>query len=73
MDRDDIKKKILEEEDYIRSPKHNNSLNKFLVKNPEGAEDATIARVLMISEEEVQKLYEESINMLRESMVKDEA
>lgn len=72
MDKDDILKRIREEEDYVRCPKCSNSLNKFLAKNSDGVEDNVIARVLMISEEEVQRIYAEAVDQLRKEMTKDE-
>jgi len=68
----DIQKKIEQEEDYIRCPKFSNSLQKFLAKNPDGVDDKTIARLLMIPEEQVEKLYQESVKMLRKDMVHDD-
>lgn len=68
MDKDEILRRIAEEDDYIRCPKFANSLNKFLAKNPEGVDDKAIARLLMISEEEVAKVYEEAVRKLREKM-----
>jgi hypothetical protein len=68
MDRDDVTKRIQDEEDYIRSPKFGNSLTRLKLKNPEGVDDATIAKVLMISEEDVQKLYEEAVAMIKEGI-----
>ena len=64
------RQKIKEEEDYIRAPKFGNSLTTFLLKseNADSLENASIARLLMISEEEVEKLYNESIEMLRKDM-----
>jgi hypothetical protein len=69
MDKNDIHKKIKQDEDYIRCPKFSNSLSKFLAKFSDGVEDSTIARLLMISEEEVQKLYGEAVSKLRQEMV----
>lgn len=69
MDRDDIKKRIRDEEDYIRSPKFGNSLVRLKAKNPEGIEDALIAKVLMLTEEEVQEIYDDAVAMLREGML----
>jgi hypothetical protein len=71
MDRDDISKRVSEEEDYVRCPKCSNSLTKFLAKNSEGVEDSVIARLLMIPEEKVQEIYDDAIKKLREEM-KDE-
>lgn len=61
-------KKVIEDEDYIRCPKCNNSLSKFTQKNSEGVENSVIARLLMMSEEEVEKLFQETVTMLREDM-----
>lgn len=68
MDKKQIKKRILEEEDYIRYPKYSNSLIKFLGKYPDGIENSTIARILLMSEEEVEKIYQEAVEMLKEKM-----
>lgn len=68
MDKDEIQKRIIEEEDYIRSPKNSNSITKFLMKNPDGVEDSVIARLLVMSEESVKKIYEEAVKILRKNM-----
>jgi len=68
MEKNEILKKILEEEDYIRCPKFSNSINKFTEKNSEGAENATIARLLMMTEEEVERIYQKAIAILRKEM-----
>lgn len=69
MDREDISKRVAEEEDYIRCPKFNNSLNKFLAKNSDGVENSVIARLLMIPEEKVEEIYDEAVQRLRKKMV----
>ena len=71
MDKSEIQRKILEEEDYVRCPKLGNSLHKFTSKNPEGVENSTIARLLLMTEEEVEKTYQEAVAMLRRVMVED--
>jgi predicted CopG family antitoxin len=68
VEKNEILEKILHEEDYIRCPKFSNSINKFTEKNSEGAENATIARLLMMTEEEVERVYQEAVQMLREEM-----
>ena len=73
MDKEDIQKRIRNEEDYVRCPKCSNSLAKFLAKNSEGVEDSTIARLLMIPESKVQELYEEAVKKLRDGMVDGDA
>lgn len=68
MEKNEVQKRILEDEDYIRCPKCSNSVNKFLMRNPDGAEDSVIARFLMVSEEKVKELYAEAVKMLRKDM-----
>ena len=68
----DPQKRVLEEEDYVRAPKFSNSLAKFVSRNSEGVENATISRLLMLPEEEVERLYQEAITILREGMVGDD-
>jgi DNA-directed RNA polymerase specialized sigma24 family protein len=70
MDKSELIKRILQEEDYIRCRKFSNSLNEFLSRNFDGVKNSTIARLLMMSEDEVEKIYEEAIAKLRKSMVK---
>jgi len=72
MDKNELQKRVAEEEDYVRCPKFSNSLSKFLARNSDGVENATIARLLMISEEEVEKLYQEAVDMLRQDMVDED-
>lgn len=69
MEKDDIQKKIAEDEDYIRCPKSGNSLTKFVAKNPDGVENSVISRVLAIPEEKVEEIYDEAVKMLQKDMV----
>lgn len=71
-DKAESQKRVLEEEDYVRAPKFSNSLTKFLARNSDGVENATIARLLMISEEEVEKIHKEAIDILRNEMVDED-
>jgi hypothetical protein len=68
MDKNNLLKRVKEEEDYVRCPKCSNSLAKFLAKNSEGADDATIARLLMTTEDRVKEIYEEAVKRLRKGM-----
>lgn len=70
-DKTEIKKRIATDTDYVRCPKFSNSLTKFLQKNPDGVEDNTIARLLMIPEDEIEEIYQEAVSALRESMKKE--
>lgn len=66
-----MEKRVREDEDFIHAPKHQNSLNKFLAKAENPCENGSIGRLLLISPEEVEKLYQESIVQLREEMIED--
>jgi hypothetical protein len=68
VDRNEMIKKIMELEDFIHSPKHQNSLNKLLAKTENPLENTAIARILLLSEEQVVILFEESVEKLRKEM-----
>lgn len=70
MNSKDFQKKILEEEDFIKCPKSGNSVKKFISKNPNGVENSTIAKLLLITEKKVEDLYKESIEILKKYMAK---
>jgi hypothetical protein len=69
IDKTEIQHRIATEEDYIRCPKFDNSLNKFIAENSDGTENSIIARLLMMTEEEVEKTYREAVQMLRDDML----
>jgi predicted transcriptional regulator len=62
-----IKKKILEEDDYIYCPRLGNSLTKLLEskENVNGVSDDRICKVLLISQDELEKLYQQAIDKLK--------
>jgi len=64
----DFKKRILEEEDYIKCPRSSNSLKQYLTKSPEVIDDKVIAKLLMINLEEVQKIYDEAVKLIKEDL-----
>ena len=71
--KEDFKKRILEEEDFIKCPRSSNSLQKFLIKAPEVVEDKAIAKLLMIEVEEVQKIYDEAVKKIKEDLSEEDA
>lgn len=73
ISKEDFKKKILEEKDFIKCPRSNNSLEKYLSKGPEVAEDKAIARLLMIDVDQVEKIYQEAIQIIRKEMGENES
>jgi len=71
MTLEEIKNKITEDPDFIGLKRFDYSLAKLLKRyedNPEGCPDRVIAHALMISEEEVELLYQRSISRLRKLM-----
>jgi len=66
----DIKRnKIETEEDWIDSPKYNNSIRYLIEKKyPDGAPDDVIAKVMLMTEEEVEEIYQLCIKKLRKSL-----
>lgn len=72
LTKEDLKVKVLEEKDFIKCPKFNNSLNKYLAKAPEVVEDKAIGRLLMIEPEEVEKIYQEAVEKIKEDIEVDE-
>ena len=69
VEKNNILKRILDEEDFIHAPKFQNSLNKFLAKTDIIPENSAIGRLLLLSEEEVERIYQESIASLRKEMI----
>ena len=63
--------KIMDDEDYIKAPKFQNSIKKYLAKCENPLNNKAIAKLLLITEEEVEKLYQESIVFLRKEMCSD--
>lgn len=70
VSKEDVKKRILEESDFIKSYKYGNSLNKFLSRNAKELDDSAIARLLMIDKDEVEEIYQKAIDILRSGVVK---
>jgi Sec7-like guanine-nucleotide exchange factor len=69
--KEDIKKRILEESDFIKSYKYGNSMAKFLSKNDKELDDSVIARLLMIDKEEVEDIYRKAVEMLKKGIEQD--
>ena len=67
-DKKTVKEKIMEEEDFIYCPRLGNSLKTLIDKNPEGVSNERISKVLMLTIEEVEELYESALEKFRKSM-----
>lgn len=65
---EEIRQKIEEDVDYIYSKRFDYSLAKLLERYPEGAPTKVIAQSLLMTEEEVEVLFEGVIQKLRTIM-----
>jgi len=72
VDKNEMQEKIRTIEDFIHSPKHKNSLDNFLAKNENPLENGTIARLLAMTPDEVEAIYQESIKEFKKEMAADE-
>lgn len=66
--KEDIEDLIKNDEDFIYCPRLGNSLEKLIEKNPEGVDDERIAKVLLLSEDEVVELFDSAIRKIRSSI-----
>lgn len=64
----EIKAKIAEEGDFVNLKRFNFSLKKLLERYPEGCPNRIIAHALALVENEVEDLYQQAVNRLRELM-----
>ena len=69
MEKDNILKRVLEEDDFVHAPKFGNSLNKVLAKTDNLLENGAIGRLLLIPPDEVERIYQESVIELRKGMI----
>ena len=60
--------RISSDPDFVNSLKHGNSLRELLRQNPNGVSDAVICRILCVTPEELQLIYESAIMKLRTSL-----
>jgi hypothetical protein len=73
MKKNELEKRIREEEDFIHSPKHQNSLTRFFMKNDQPLENGAIGRLLLISSKEVEAIYQESVVELRKQVIQSKS
>ena len=62
------KERILEEIDFCYCPRLSNSITNLVEKNPDGVDNERIAKVLLTTEEEVEKIFESALVKLRKSL-----
>jgi hypothetical protein len=63
-----LKVQIETEDDFIYCPKYDNSMQNLLQHHPEGLEIDRIAKVLLMTTEEAEELYNNILKKLRKNM-----
>ena len=63
-----LRKRIIEDPDFIYCPRLGNSLKKLIDKHPEGIDDERIEKVLLMSAKEVEATYNSALEKLRKVM-----
>jgi len=71
MPSDDIRDRIDTDQDFVNLKKFDYSLEKTLEHYPDGAPPKVVAQALMMSETEVEELYQRIISKLRSAMKVD--
>ena len=67
-DKKSLKKRIMEEEDFIYCPRLGNSLERLMEKNADGVDDERIEKVLLMPKEEIEEHYENALKKLRKAL-----
>jgi hypothetical protein len=68
MTSDEVRKRLLEDPDFVYLPRFENSVLKLLERYPDGVPPKIIAQGLMMTEDEVVALYERVVTKLRRYM-----
>jgi hypothetical protein len=72
MNKEEEKKKIETDPDYIYCPSTQNSLEVFLRKHPDGVNNDKAAQVLLTTPDKIQTYYDEAVEMIKRDMGVDE-
>lgn len=68
LSKDEIKAKILNDPNFINSPKHNYDFNQLLENNPSGVNDNFAATLLLMTVDEFQAQMLETIKKYRQRL-----
>jgi hypothetical protein len=68
MTLEEIRHKIDTDPDFVHAKRFDNSLKILLEKYPEGAPAKVVAQALLLTEEEVEDLYQKAVVKLRRVM-----
>jgi len=65
---EETRRKIAEDPDFVNVKRFDNSLKKMLERYPDGAPPKAIAQALLMTEEEVEELYQQVVLKLRAAL-----
>jgi hypothetical protein len=68
MTTDEMKAKILTDPDFVALKRFGYSLQTLLAKYPDGVPEKLIAQALLMSEAEVEALYDETVEKLKDHL-----
>ncbi len=64
----DVKQKLIDDPDFVFLRRFDYSMKKVLERYPDGLPEKLISQALMLSEEEVEALYQETLSFFRKEM-----
>lgn len=62
------KERVAEEVDFCYCPRLSNSITNLIEKNPNGVDNERIAKVLLLTEDEVDEIFESALAKLRAAL-----
>ena len=65
MNKNETRYRIENDEDFVNCPRLENSVKIVIDKYPEGVDNERIAKFLLITEEEVEEIYQSALVKLR--------
>jgi hypothetical protein len=68
MDEETIKKRVENEEDFIYCIQLNHSITSLVNKHPDGVDDKRIAKLLLITPQQVKEIFERALKKIRATL-----
>jgi len=68
MDVDKIRDRVQNDPDYVECSRFKYSAEYAIKKNPDGLDDKTIAKILMVTTNNVKRFYESAVKKMRKKL-----
>ncbi|MDD5650812.1 MAG: hypothetical protein PHF86_10430 [Candidatus Nanoarchaeia archaeon] len=65
LNKEELKEKIENDEDFIYCPRLGNSIKNLLKVHPEGIDNERIAKVMLMTEEEVEEVFQNAVKKIQ--------